>query len=142
VRVLFALVLAVSATGCYASAGPSPAGGIEEVIANLVLRGVTVERSVSGDAGCADPTLHDNAVHVTASYEGVASELYIFQWRRTSDFDAADSAFASCVDTFRGTHPGLQVSTLSAAPWRAYGAGDVQPIMAVLENALRDAGAT
>jgi hypothetical protein len=140
--VVFALAIALALAGCYASAGPSPVGGAEDVIANLVVRGVTVNRTVSGDAGCADQTLYDNAVHLTTSYQGQVADLYIFEWRRASDFDAAASSFEGCVEAFRVAHPDATVAQLESSPWRAFVAAraDAASIVYVLSEALHDAG--
>jgi len=133
-------LVALLVAGCYASPGPSPVGGIEEVIANLVLRGVTVTSSVSGDAGCSDPTLHDNAVHLSVSYQGQSTDLFVLQWRRTSDFDAAAVAFADCVSDFRTHSPGSAVATVEAPPWRAYGKDPTGQFIPLLSAAIREAG--
>ena len=136
------VLLALAVAGCYSSPGPSPVGGIEDVIANLVLRGVTVTSSVSGDAGCSDPTLHDNAVHLSVSYQNQSTELYVLQWRRTSDFDAAAAAYANCVADFRTHNPGSAVATVDVPPWRAFGEDPTGQVMPLVTSAMREAGGT
>ena len=139
-KVWCSVLLALVVTGCYSSPGPSPVGGIEEVIANLVLRGVTVTSSVSGDAGCSDPTLHDNAVHLSVAYQNQSTELYVLQWRRTSDFDAAADAYANCVADFRSHNPGSSVATVDVPPWRAFGKDPTGEVIPLAAAAMREAG--
>jgi hypothetical protein len=79
-------------------------------------------------------------VHLTVSYRGDSTDLYVFQWRRNSDFDAAAPYFAACVDEFRASHPALAVDTLDVPPFRAYGEQSPEPIKTLLLDALRDAG--
>ena len=136
------VLLALVVTGCYSSPGPSPVGGIEEVIASLVLRGVTVTSLVSGDAGCSDPTLHDNAVHLSVSYQDQSTEIYVLQWRRTSDFDAAADAYANCLADFRSHNPGSAVASVDVPPWRAFGKDPTGQVMPLVSAAIREAGGT
>jgi hypothetical protein len=118
------LLAALCISACTTGPTPTPTpGGMDDAIANLVLRGITVRGLVSGDPGCPTSDLHDNAVHLEVSYGSLSSlrQIYLFQWRRASDFDAASAAFNDCVAEFSETAPGVNVSTVEASPWRAYG---------------------
>jgi hypothetical protein len=72
---------------------------------------------VSGDTGCDDPALVDNAVHFRAIPPGEtnAVDVYLFTFRN----DAAWQASAPRIRTCRGDATG----TLSVSPYHAYGNG-------------------
>ena len=136
------LVAAFVAGACSSTTTPTPTpGGMDDMIANLVLRGVTIHRLVSGDPGCPTSDLHDNAVHLEVSFAAQSSlkQIYLFQWRRASDFDAAAEAFNDCVAEYGETLPGVEVITVKASPWRAYGSFWGDDLRLVIENALREA---
>ena len=123
-RILIAVTALVLAVGCGTTGQPSPsAGNLDDVVANLVLRGFTVHRLISGDAGCQAATLHDNAVHLITSLSGDPQQrdVYLLRWRRASDFDASRDSFEVCVAQFTAAHPESQVTTLDSRPWRAFG---------------------
>lgn len=114
--VLGALLLA----GCSALQGhppePTPLdfGGIAGQIA---LQGIAVDRPVSGDAGCQDPTLIPTAIGLDVSGLGVTSPLrariYIFGNKAAYDRRRAD--VDSCVAAW-ATDPGT-VEFVDASPF-------------------------
>lgn len=135
------LALAVMACGTFSAPNPTP-GTMDDVIAGLVLRGATVHRLVSGDAGCPSSDLHSNAVHLEVALDSQSAthEIYLFRWRRPADFDSSAQAFADCIAEYEALNPGRAVEQLEAAPWRAYGPGWTLPLGATLLDALRAAG--
>lgn len=137
VILLVGSVLGACASG--ATPTPTPAG-MDDVIANLVLRGVTIHRLVSGDPGCPTSDLHDNAVHLEVSFAAQSSlkDIYLFQWRRAADFEAASDAFRDCAAEFTDTAPGQELAIVHASPWRAYGPSWGDDLKAVVEHALRE----
>ncbi len=123
---------------------PSP-GNMDDVIANLVLQGVTVHRLTSGDAGCpntAGDSVHDNAVYleVAIGSQSVLHRIHLLRWRRPADYEAGQAAFDACIAEFKALNPGVAVSTLEAAPWRAYGPGWNEMLRSILDSALRATG--
>lgn len=124
-RTVAAAVLALAILiGCGGSQPPTPTPGtLNDVIANLVLRGANVHNLVSGDPGCPTSALHDNALslEVALGNQSALHQIYLFRWRRASDFDAAAQAFADCVAEYEALHPGVEVGQLESSPWRAYG---------------------
>ena len=143
IRLTLALALLLAA-GC-SNVGQAPAqtpGSMDDVIAELVLRGASVHNLVSGDAGCPSSGLHDNAVRfdVALGSQSATREVYLLRWRRQSDFDASAQAFAECVNEYRALHPGVQVSALELYPWRAYGPGWGTQFADILHAALVAAG--
>jgi hypothetical protein len=148
IRATGALVLAAMAllmTGCGAFTAPAPTPAeMDDVIADLVLRGATVHRLVSGDAGCPSQDLHDNAVHmeIALGTQSATHEIYLFRWRRQSDYDSAAQAFADCVAEFQAANPTRTVTQLEANPWRAYGPGWTPQVVETVRAALEAAGGT
>ena len=139
------MLAALISGACASGAAPTPTpGGMDEAIANLVLRGVTIHRLVSGDPGCPTSDLHDNAVHLEVSFAAQSSikDIYLFQWRRATDYDASSEAFNDCVSEYAELRPGIEVTPVYAAPWRAYGSQWGDDLTNVVEAALRDATGT
>ena len=142
-RAFLALLLAAYlSVGCYGNTTPGPTpGNMDDVIANIVLQGVTVKHLTSGDAGCETTTLHDNAVHATVVIgdQSLSHEVYVLNWRNQAKFDAAAADFAACLDEIRA-NPGSVVTEVEAYPWRAYGPGWTPQLRTIIENALRSSG--
>jgi hypothetical protein len=126
-----------------ATATPTP-GDLSAVQAALALRGVTIHEAVSGDAGCpGQPGLHGNAVRFELSLAGDDQpyEVFLFRWRRPSDFAAAEQSFADCVDEYTaGVSGDVSIDGVEVAPFRAYGPGWSEDLISVLEQALHDVG--
>jgi hypothetical protein len=125
VRLVAWLLVAVIAAGCGSIGQPAATpGGFGEVVAALVLHGVTVHEQVSGDDGCPRAELHDNAMRLTVSLadDPARRDVYLFRWRRATDFDAAVQSYFMCVTDFRSSHPRTVIEVVEQRPWRAYGA--------------------
>jgi hypothetical protein len=115
---------------------------MDDVIANIVLQDVTVLHLTSGDAGCPNSSLHDNAVHLMLAIgaQSVAHDVYLLRWKNQADFDAAADAFDDCVAEYVALQHGVQIGSVQATPWRAYGSFWNPMLRTILENALRTAG--
>lgn len=138
---LFALAAVVIGCGVFVAPSPTPAE-MDDVIANLVLRGVSVHDLISGDPGCSIETLQGNAVHMEVALGSQSSlhTIYLLRWRRPTDFAASAQGFADCVAEYQTLHPEQTVNVIEANPWRAYGADGSEPALAVLFDALHAAG--
>ena len=134
-------VLLLAGCGAFVAPAPTPAE-MDDVIADLVLRGATVHRLVSGDAGCPSQDLHDNAIHmeIALGSQSATHEIYLMRWRRQSDYDAAAQSFADCVAEYQAANPTQTVTQLEANPWRAYGPGWTPQVQETLQAALEAAG--
>ena len=142
-RAAAAALVAFLCVGCGSFEAPAPTPeSMDDVIANLVLRGASIHNPVSGDAGCPSSDLHDNAVKfdVALGAQSATREVHLLRWRRQSDFDAAAQAFEDCVTEFRALHPNVQVTTLDLYPWRAYGPGWSPQFGQLLSDALAASG--
>jgi len=140
---LLLLLLLLTIAGCGASA-PSPAAGdMSELLGALALRGATIHQQVSGDAGCADSTLHPNALRIdlTLAQDGTDYEVYLFRWRRPVDFDASADRFRACFGDYAGSIVGdVDVDSLEVRPWRAFGPAWTDELRRTLDDALRATG--
>ena len=134
-------LLLVAGCGSFTAPSPTPEE-MDDVIANLVLRGASIHNPVSGDAGCPSSDLHNNAVRfdVALGNRSATSKVYLLRWRRTSDFDAGVQAFNDCVTEYHALHPGEQLTTLESNPWRAYGPGWSLELGQVISDALAASG--
>lgn len=120
---------------------PSP-GTMDDVIAALVLRRVTIHRLVSGDPGCPSSDLQSNAVKLEVSIgdRSASHEIYLLRWRRSSHFADSAQAFADCVVEYQSRNPQQSVSQVESEPWRAYGPGWPPDLGPLILDALRSEG--
>jgi hypothetical protein len=128
--VLLAALVALSAaiTGCgLVSRTPPPSGPADFPALTAVLDplGIRLERIVSGDAGCDDPTLIPTAIGFDASgldqTSPVRIHLFIFRnrdafERRRGDVPGCASAFVSDPDTFEQIERSPYVAA-GQGPW-------------------------
>src|SRR5687768_13345799 len=140
-----AVALALTATiGCGGTTTPTASpGGFPDVIAQLVLRGVTVHEQVSGEDGCERVPLHDNATRLQVSTATSVDrrDVYLFRWRRESDFVASATSFFMCVGDFQSNNPGETVDVVEDSPWRAFGTDWSDEIELAVRESLQSASA-
>jgi hypothetical protein len=123
---LMALVVSVSIGGvaaCGASPQPTP-GDMTSVLSELAAHGATVDDIVAGDVGCGDASLQGNGSHLnlTLAADSRDYDVYLFRWRRTSDYEAASQPFNACVSEFSSTLGSMvAVEIVEVSPWRAFG---------------------
>jgi hypothetical protein len=137
------VLLAATVAACGSLEPPAPtAEAMDDVIAQLVLRDVRVHRLVSGDAGCPNTELHNNAVHMEVAIGAQSSlrDIYLLRWRRAADFDAGRKPFEDCIANYRALNPGRDIQSLEIYPWRAYGPGWTEQLRTILADALAAAG--
>jgi hypothetical protein len=133
------LVLALAA--CYSSATASfHPGDASQLVQEITRRGATVTATVSGDTGCNDSTLTDNALHLTIEVpdDSQPRDVYIFTFRSTS-FGASAAPIDACQAAYAQAHPGASVTRLDIAPYRAFGAGWPPSLSAIVTAALTEA---
>lgn len=122
---------------------PTPtAAAMDDVIAALVLRRLTIHSLVSGDPGCPSSELHSNAVRMEVAIDdrSATHAIYLLRWRRTDDYAGSAQAFADCVAEFEALNPGQTVSQVESDPWRAYGPGWAPDLAPRLLDAFRSVG--
>ena len=139
------VVAVVVAATLLAACGSSPRrslGTMDDVLAALASRGVAVHETVSGDPGCPSPELRDNSLRMTVSMLGEARThiVYLFRWRRTTDFADSRADFLGCLAEMQSTAPAVDVTSVESEPWRAYSVGWPEALRLAVLGALRAAG--
>jgi hypothetical protein len=139
-RQLLAIALVGLLAGCYGSSSSPTPGDMTDVQGELEAHGMVITDAVAGDAGCADPTLHDNARRLTVTAaDGQAYQIYLFNWYKDADFLAAAGAFDACVAAFAASGNALVVETVEVSPWRAYGPGWTRALRDAVQQSLEAA---
>jgi hypothetical protein len=140
-RAIAALLLAAALlpVGCGTSSTTPPAptpADFQGLAAELTKAGLTIDRLVSGDAGCTDPVLIPTAIGLDASgldqVEPVRLYLYIF--RNRASFDRLRSTIDACAQSFV-TDP-QTFESVEQSPFVIAGQGPWAPDF---EAAIRDA---
>ena len=141
---VIATFLAASIAAACGTGSPSPsAAEMTEFLQGLVLRGATIHEQVGGDAGCSDSTLYGNALRLelTLAQDGNDYEVFVFRWRKPTDFDASAVRFEGCLDEFAsGSARDANVESVEVRPWRAFGPGWSPELRATLEETFRASG--
>jgi hypothetical protein len=135
---LFASVLLA---GCYSSATASyQPGDASQLVLEVTRRGASVVTTVSGDTGCSDQGLTDNALHltVTTPADPTPRDVYIFTFRSTR-WDGSAASIDACQAAYAQAHPGAHVTRLDIAPYRAFGADWSPTLSATITAALTEA---
>jgi hypothetical protein len=135
--VFAALVLA----GCYSSATASyQPGDASQLVLEVTRRGVAVVATVSGDTGCSDASLTDNALHLTVTTPGdpTPRDVYVFTFRSTK-WDGSATPVDACQAAYTQAHPGATVTRLDIVPYRAFGADWSPSESAIITAALTEA---
>ncbi len=104
---------------------PTPADSIG-VFEQWALRGVTVIAETSGDTGCADQDLVDNAVHAVISFDSEGPrDVYLFRFRNRVRWADGGRALDACQGQFeaRSSRHGGAVDRIDVSPYRAFGDG-------------------
>jgi hypothetical protein len=140
-RLVPAATLTLVLAGCYSSATASyHPGDASQLVQEITRRSATVTTTVSGDTGCGDPTLTDNALHLTVTVpaDPTPRDVYIFTFRSTK-FDASATPIDACQAAYAQAHPGAVPARLDIAPYRAFGAGWSPSLSATITAALTEA---
>jgi hypothetical protein len=118
---------------------PTPADSIG-IFEQWALRGITVYQRTSGDTGCADQALDDNAVHIVVSL-GVGGErrdVYLFHFRNRVRWADGGPAVDACQGQFeaRSSRVGGPIERVDVSPYRAFGDGWSPGLRAALAAGL------
>jgi hypothetical protein len=141
-RALLAALLLPLVVACGAFTAPKPtAGDHTDIVASLVLRGMTVTNQVSGDPGCPGSPLYPNAVRYDVQPAGDPNSysVYVFGWKSQQTFETDKPTFDACVQGHADANPG-PVATSEHLPWRAYGIGWPASLVSAVDAALSGAG--
>jgi hypothetical protein len=120
------LMLTLGACGSLATTPPAPTpADFQGITAALSVRGIGVNRFVSGDAGCPDPVLTPTAIAFDAKgldqADNVRIYIYIFRNRDTFDrlrasIDACAASFVTDPETFESIEDSPYV-VAGQGPW-------------------------
>ena len=103
VVVSFAWVLVAGCTSGAVGSPPLPTpGGYTEIFEAWALNGIAVHERTSGDPGCGDQALADNAVHVVVSMppDDEPRDIYLFRFRNSVRWADAAPLVDACQDVF------------------------------------------
>jgi hypothetical protein len=135
------IVATIVLAGCYSSATASyHPGDASQLVQQVTRRGAVIVATVSGDTGCSDASLTDNALRltITVADDATPRPVYIFTFRSTK-WDGSQAPVDACQAAFAEANPGTHITRLDIAPYRAFG-GDWSPsLSATITAALTDA---
>ena len=118
---------------------PTPADAIG-IFEQWALRGVAVHERTSGDPGCPDPSLDDNALHVVVSMGagGERRDVYLFRFRNRVRWADGTPAVDACKGQYeaRSARVGGPVERVDVSPYRAFGDGWSPELRAAIESGL------
>jgi hypothetical protein len=144
VRLLAGVAGAVALlAGCGSVVGPAPLptpGGYTEIFEAWALNGIAVHERTSGDPGCGDESLADNAVHVVVSFppDPTSRDVYLFHFRNSVRWADEGPTVDACQAAFEAisARAGGPVSRVDVSPYRAYGDGWTPELEAAIERGL------
>lgn len=128
--------VAVGACSIVSTTPPAPTpADFQGIATQFAKRGVVLDRAVSGDAGCADPTLIPTAIAFDAKGLDQASivRIYVYIFRNRETFERLRSTIDACAASYV-TDPET-FETVEQSPFVLAGQG---PWGAEFEKALRD----
>lgn len=135
--------LALAACGTVASTMPLPTpADFNGIFEQWALNGVSVGGRTSGDPGCDDRTLVDNAVHVLVRFgpgiDDQPYDVYLFHFRNRVRWADGAAAVDACQAQFEGrsARAGGPVERIDISPYRAFGAGWSPEFRRALESGL------
>ncbi|HEY8168145.1 MAG TPA: hypothetical protein VIF84_05470 [Candidatus Limnocylindrales bacterium] len=145
-RSMAVVVAALAVIGCgseVSSSQPLPTpGGYPEIFAAWALNGISVHERTSGEMGCGDPTLTDNALHVVVSMapDPTPRDVYLFRFRNSVRWADAQPLIDACQATFEAisARAGGPVARVDVSPYRAFGDGWTPELEAALERGLAE----
>jgi hypothetical protein len=141
---LVAIALLLAACGADLAASPPlpTPGGYTEIFEAWVLNGIAVHERTSGDPGCGDQSLADNAVHVIVSMapDPTPRDVYLFRFRNSVRWADESPVVDACRRTFEAisARAGGSVSRVDVSPYRAFGDGWTPWLQVALERGLAD----
>ena len=140
-RRIVPLLLVGLLSGCYGSATASyNPGDASQLVEGVTRRGVTITATVSGDSGCQDPSLVNNALHLSVTDPGTSQprDVYIYSFREKT-YDASKAAFDACAAAYQAAHSGATLDRLDIPVYRAIGVDWSAQLNDAIRSALQEA---
>ena len=139
-----AAALALAGCGLVSTTPPAPTpADFFGITANLARQNITVERVISGDAGCDDQTLAHTAIGFDAKGLDQATpvRVYVYIFRNRDAFDRLRQTVDACARSYV-TDPEAYAS-LEASPYVVASAGPWAPqFQAAVRAAISEAAGT
>ena len=136
------IVFTACSTGTAASPPLPTPGGYTEIFEAWALNGIAVHQRTSGDAGCGDPSLADNAVHAVVSMapDPTQRDVFLFRFRNTVRWADGGPLVDACQAAFEAisARAGGPVARIDVSPYRAFGDGWSPELEAALKRGLAD----
>ena len=143
IRVLVSVtgaVVLLAACGSAIGSPPLPTpGGYTEIFESWALNGIAVHERTSGDPGCGDESLADNAVHVVVSFPPDPSpETSTSSTSATACAGPTGTIVDACQSAFEAisARAGGPVARIDVSPYRAFGDGWTPELEAALKRGL------
>ena len=138
---VFVLVAALLAGGCYSTAEPSfHPGGTRDILHSVMRRGIEVTEPIAGQTACDDPALVGNTLYFTARMPGEQQyrDVYVHSYREKY-WDRSKAEVDGCQATYAAAHPGATVTRLDIPLYRVFGADWSDDLTKELTKALEEA---
>lgn len=135
--VIACLTASVAACGILSTTPPAPTpADFQGIATEVTKRGITIDRIVSGDAGCDDPVLIPTAIgfDATGQDQAATTRIRIYIFRNRDSFERLRSSVAMCARSFV-TDPST-FETIERSPFVVAAQG---PWGEEFEDALREA---
>jgi hypothetical protein len=137
--VLVAAVVAGCGVVSHTPPAPTPADFLG-ISSTIVRHGIAVDRPVSGDAGCSDPTLAKTAISFRASGldQPTSTPVHLYIFGSRDAYDRLKPSIADCARSYAADPATLEV--IDASPFVLVGEGPWGPkFTSAIEAALREA---
>ena len=138
------VALVGAACGVVSTTPPAPTpADFQGLAAEIVQRDIAIDRLVSGDAGCDDPTLNPTAIGLDASGLDPATpvRLFLYIFRNRASYERLRGAIDECARSFV-TDPET-FESIESSPFVVAGQGPWAPrFKAALRDALTEASGT
>ena len=139
-----AAALLFAACGTLVTSPPLPTpADFTGIFERWALNGISVHERTSGDAGCGDPSLADNAVHVVVSFgaRDPRRDVYLFHFRNRVRWADGGPVVDACQEVFEAmsSRAGGPVQRVDVSPYRAFGDGWSPELREALESGLEEA---
>jgi hypothetical protein len=138
---MLAVAAAVCVAGCYGSGVPSynPADA-STLVQDITRRGVTITATVSGDSACADPSLTNNALHLSVRdpANGQPRDVYIYTFSPKT-WDRNKAPLDACQQVFAAAHAGARIVRLDIPVYRVLGADWSSQLNDLITSAVTEA---
>lgn len=118
-----ATLAVLSLSGCYNLAEPSFRPGDSRDLYRSISRRVTAGEPLAGESACADPSLIENAIYLTAATadDPEPRDVYVYRFR-TRGWEDSEAVVDACQAEYAAANPESEVTRVDVPIWRVFGA--------------------